>query len=458
MMQPTDIERLSFEIIAKEAGPHGFDPGQWQVVRRMIHTSADFEYLESVRFHPRALDAGIDAICQGKNIITDTNMAKTGIRKMELAKFGVAVKCLMGDAAVAATAVKNKTTRARAAVDAALDHIQGGIYVVGNAPTALLRLIELVQTGQARPALIIGLPVGFVNAAESKAALLELDVPYITNVGRKGGSNLAASVVNALAIMAGSPREIRRQKPEKGTFYGIGVGPGDPDLITLKAQKILKQTDIVYAASSTKNNHSLALEIAKQHIRPEAQVQLLAFPMSIDSDETRKAWEDHARTIIAQLKQGRSVVFVTLGDAMTYSTYGYLLKYIRKLAPQQAIISIPGITSYQAAAARLNLPLVEGEESLLINSGAFGGDRLRRFNEKPENVVFMKAYRNVKDITQAIDETGLYDTSVGVIKCGRDDEQICTDMNQLAQQQPDYWTLIICKQIKGKPASGKQVK
>jgi precorrin-8X/cobalt-precorrin-8 methylmutase len=202
MMQPDEIERLSFDIIDTEAGPHDFEPAHWNIVRRMIHTSADFEYMHSVRIHPRGVAAGVDAIRKGATIYTDTNMALTGIRKRDLTPFGTKVQCLMTDDSVAALALEKGITRAKAAVDAVADRLGDSIYVVGNAPTALLRLIELVQTGRAAPALIIGLPVGFVNAAESKAALLPLDIPYITSVGRKGGSNVAASVVNALILLA----------------------------------------------------------------------------------------------------------------------------------------------------------------------------------------------------------------------------------------------------------------
>lgn len=201
-MKPMEIERESFAIIDEEAGAHGYSPEQWQVVRRMIHTSADFEYQTSVRFHPLAIDAGIGAIRDGRMIHTDSNMLRTGIRQRDLDRFGVAVRCRMADPDIARSAAAAGTTRAAAAVTAAAGDMAGGIYAIGNAPTALLRLMELIRRGSAAPALVIGLPVGFVNAAESKAALLELHVPYITNVGRKGGSNVAASVVNALILLA----------------------------------------------------------------------------------------------------------------------------------------------------------------------------------------------------------------------------------------------------------------
>ncbi len=201
-MKPEQIEQLSFKSIDQEAGPHNFAPDQWSIVRRMIHTSADFEYKEMIRFHPDAVSVGIEAVRAGKSIITDTNMARVGIRKVDLERFGVTVKCYMNDPNVGEKARNNGTTRAKAAVEAAVSDMKDGIYVIGNAPTALMRLCELIEAEKASPALIIGLPVGFVNAAESKAALIEMGYPYISNVGRKGGSNVAASVVNALAILA----------------------------------------------------------------------------------------------------------------------------------------------------------------------------------------------------------------------------------------------------------------
>ena len=201
-MKPQEIEDLSFKIIDSEAGDHGFDERHWQVVRRMIHTSADFEYIKTVHFHKDALDAGIKSIQNGCTIFTDTNMAREGIRKGEISSFGGNVQCMMADGDVADTARAQGVTRAEVAVDKAADKMEGAIYAVGNAPTALLRLIELIREDKIKPALIVGLPVGFVNAAESKAELRTLDIPQISNKGRKGGSNLAASVINAMAIMA----------------------------------------------------------------------------------------------------------------------------------------------------------------------------------------------------------------------------------------------------------------
>lgn len=239
-----------------------------------------------------------------------------------------------------------------------------------------------------------------------------------------------------------------KKKKTTGTLYGIGVGPGDPELITLKAVNILKRVDIVFAASSKKNNHSLAVSIAKSYIPETTTVKILSFQMTKDKDKTKKTWLENAEEIINHLKQGKDAAFVTLGDSLTYSTFGYILKNIQTIAPDLHIESIPGITSYQAAASRVNLSLVEGEESLMIMSGVNGGSRLRNLNVKPENIVFLKAYKNIGDIIDSINESGLMENSVGITGCGLEDEKIVTDIKRFAGMPPDYWTLIIAKKNK----------
>ncbi len=233
-----------------------------------------------------------------------------------------------------------------------------------------------------------------------------------------------------------------------GTFYGIGVGPGDPDLITMKAAKVLAKVDMIFSASSSKNKHSLAVDIAREHIPETTPVIRLSFPMCSDKSILEKAWNDNASLIVEMLKKGKDAAFLTLGDCMTYSTYGYLGRYVQKMAPEVDMVAIPGITSYQAAAARLNRPLVEGEESLLILSGVHGGDRFRKLAGNAENVVFMKAYKNVSDITKAIEEQGCLETSIGISSCGLPQEKIISDIRQFEKLAPDYWTLIFSKRKK----------
>jgi precorrin-2/cobalt-factor-2 C20-methyltransferase len=234
-------------------------------------------------------------------------------------------------------------------------------------------------------------------------------------------------------------------KTKTGTLYGIGVGPGDPDLITLKATKVLKQVDIVFAAASTKNQHSLAMNVARPHIPAAIPMELLHFPMTRDRSETRRAWEANARRIVGELEAGRNAAFLTLGDSLTYSTFGYLMKFVKAEAPHLDVQPVPGITSYQAAASRLNATLAEGEDALMVVSGATGGDRLRSLADKPETVVFLKAYRNLGDICAALEESGQYPYCVGVKRCGQPSEEIVADLDALCRQKPDYWTLIIAK-------------
>lgn len=202
--KPEDIEAESFRIIDSEVPePRPFQGAQWEIVRRMIHTTADFEMLELVRFHERAVESGLNALRNGAMIVSDTEMARRGMPVRRLDPLGCSVHCLMNDPRVAERARSEGITRAKAAVDVAVAELQPDVWVVGNAPTALIRLVERVDEGAASPALVVGMPVGFVNAAESKELLMSRDIPYISIKGRKGGSALAASVINALAVLAG---------------------------------------------------------------------------------------------------------------------------------------------------------------------------------------------------------------------------------------------------------------
>lgn len=198
---PADIEAESFRLIECEVPePRPFVGAEWRVVRRMIHTSADFELLKLVRFSPGAVAAGLAALARGCRIVTDTEMARVGMVARRMDPLGCRVECLMHDPRVAERARRDGGTRARAAVDLCLESGGADVWVIGNAPTALLRLLERLDAGASRPALVVGLPVGFVNAAESKILLqARSDVPFVTVDGRKGGSTLAAAVVNALA-------------------------------------------------------------------------------------------------------------------------------------------------------------------------------------------------------------------------------------------------------------------
>lgn len=201
-IQPQEIEARSFEMITEELGEHSFTEEQYPVVQRVIHASADFELGRSLVFHPRAIEAGVQAIRSGKTVVADVQMVQVGISKPRIAKYGGDVKVYISDPDVIEEAKRLNTTRAIISVRKAIQEADGGIFAIGNAPTALLELIRLVKEGVARPGLIIGVPVGFVSAAESKEELAKLDVPFITNIGRKGGSPVAVAALNAISILA----------------------------------------------------------------------------------------------------------------------------------------------------------------------------------------------------------------------------------------------------------------
>jgi precorrin-8X/cobalt-precorrin-8 methylmutase len=197
---PLEIESRSLAVIDAEVKePRPFAGDEWIVARRMIHTTADFDLLGHIRFHPEAIKSGMEALLAGADIVTDTRMALSGIPVRRLEPLRCKVRCLIDEPAVAKRARSEGVTRAWAAVDEVMAHGGADIFVIGNAPTALYRLLNWMERGARPPRLIVGMPVGFVNAAESKELLMAQDaIPYISIAGRKGGSSLAASVVNAL--------------------------------------------------------------------------------------------------------------------------------------------------------------------------------------------------------------------------------------------------------------------
>lgn len=198
---PSEIEKRSFEIVTEELKEMGkiLCPETELIVKRCIHTSADFEYVDSLVFTEGVVEKAKDAIRRGVPIITDTQMGKAGINKKRLAEYGSEVLCFMSDEDVAEMAKKNGTTRAVASMDKAAALGREAIFAVGNAPTALVRLYELIKEGKINPELIIAVPVGFVNVVQSKELILSLeDTPSIVARGRKGGSNIAACICNAL--------------------------------------------------------------------------------------------------------------------------------------------------------------------------------------------------------------------------------------------------------------------
>ena len=197
-MKPMDIEKRSFEIITGLLEGRVLDPENELVVKRVIHTTADFDYADNLCFSPRAVERGIAALRAGCDIVTDTQMARAGINKTVLGRLGGEVRCFMSDPDVAAEAKERGITRAMVSMERAAALEKPCIFAIGNAPTALFTLFDLMMAGRLSPALIVGAPVGFVNVVESKEQIMTAEVPYIVARGRKGGSNVAAAICNAM--------------------------------------------------------------------------------------------------------------------------------------------------------------------------------------------------------------------------------------------------------------------
>ena len=197
-IKPMDIEKRSFAIITELLGDTQLDPENELVIKRVIHTTADFDYVENLVFSPHAVGKGIAALREGCDIVTDTQMAKAGINKTILGRLGGEVHCFMSDPDVAAEAKERGVTRAIVSMERAAQLSRPCVFAIGNAPTALISLHELIEAGKLDPALIIGVPVGFVNVVESKELFLDSPVPHILARGRKGGSNVAAAICNAM--------------------------------------------------------------------------------------------------------------------------------------------------------------------------------------------------------------------------------------------------------------------
>lgn len=199
---PEKIEDTSLKIIDRLLKPSRLPEQEREVVRRVIHATTDLDYAKELAFHPEAIESGLSAIMDGKDIVCDVSMVKAGINEKALSDFGGRVICFINDESVVRQSSRLKIARAILAMRKASRFIDGAVISIGNAPTALFELCETVRSGKAKPALIIGIPVGFVGAAESKKELVSLKVPYITNSGAKGGSSVACAIVNALLILA----------------------------------------------------------------------------------------------------------------------------------------------------------------------------------------------------------------------------------------------------------------
>jgi len=230
----------------------------------------------------------------------------------------------------------------------------------------------------------------------------------------------------------------------KGILYGIGVGPGDPELLTLKAVRALGEVDVIFAAASTKNDYSTAYSIAEPHLRKDVRLEQLGFPMTKDEAVLEAAWKKNADIVAATLNKGENAAFLTLGDPLTYSTYGYLQRTLLKMDPTIKLQAIPGITSFHAAASKIGLVLCESKESLLITSGVADAEKLEAQLDVADNAVILKAYKNFEDIRATLEKLRLDDKTVLISRVGMEGETILMDIKD-APKTPHYFSLALVK-------------
>ena len=229
-----------------------------------------------------------------------------------------------------------------------------------------------------------------------------------------------------------------------GTLYGVGVGPGDPELLTLRAARVLGTVRTVFTAASPKNDYSTAHDIARPHLPEGVRTVRLDFPMTRDTTLLRAAWEANAAAVREHLQAGDGA-FLTLGDPMTYSTFGYLLRVLCEDGGERPPVDVvPGITSYQAAAARTQTVLTESGENLLVMSGVCDAARLRAQLDVADNAVILKAYKNFREIRETLEDLGLAEKSLFVTKVGQEDERIFRSLRE-APDKPHYFSLVLVK-------------
>ncbi|MTI65214.1 MAG: precorrin-2 C(20)-methyltransferase [Firmicutes bacterium] len=231
-----------------------------------------------------------------------------------------------------------------------------------------------------------------------------------------------------------------------GKFYGIGVGPGDKELLTIKATKILKEIDIIICPESVKGKGSIALNICSEYLKDDVEILPLTFPMTYDENVLKKKWKENSDIIYKKLKSGKDVAFLTLGDPSVYSTYMYLLPHLKE--KDVLINTIPGITSFSSIANNLNIPLATSEETIGILPLRKDANKLENFLDNYDNVIIMKPSHASKKIAEVLIKKGYENNFVMVSKSGTDKEKVVTDINRLKNEKVPYLSTVIVKKNK----------
>lgn len=228
-----------------------------------------------------------------------------------------------------------------------------------------------------------------------------------------------------------------------GIFYGVGVGPGDPELLTLKAVDVIKNADVIIAPKTEKKEESTALSIARPFLKDDVEILKLVFPMVNHADTLSEAWENNKNSILAELQAGKKVVFLTLGDPMFYSTYMYVFRLLKDCG--YPIHTIPGIPAFCAIASRLGLPLAEGNDVLSVVPATMDEKKLDEVLATVDNVVLMKVYKNYGQVVEKLDQHGFGGNAVMISKCGLPDEKICEDLHVVDEGSVNYLSTILAK-------------
>lgn len=230
-----------------------------------------------------------------------------------------------------------------------------------------------------------------------------------------------------------------------GKFYGIGVGPGDPELLTFKAYRALEKVDVICVPRSSADKDSLALAVVEKALPQKYELLELHFPMSKDPEVLRDSWNEAGKTVAGQLQAGRRVAFITIGDPMLYSTYGYVLRYVKENHPDLEAETIPGVTAFSASASYVGAPLVEADETLAVVPAAYDMGRLRQALENFDNVVIMKVNRRFPEVLAILKELDLAGKAVYINRCGYEDQYFTRDMDSLLGSKLDYMSLLIVR-------------
>lgn len=230
-----------------------------------------------------------------------------------------------------------------------------------------------------------------------------------------------------------------------GKFYGVGVGPGDPELLTFKAYRTLLECEIVCVPKSADDRDSLALNPVRNKLPGGFKLLELSFPMSRDVKALEESWSKAGEEIAALVQKGWKVAFLTIGDPLFYSTYGYVLRYLKKNYPEIETETIPGVTSLSACSACLRIPLAEGKETLAVLPAAYGTDDLKRVLQSFDNVVLMKVNRRLPEVVAILEELGLKEKAVFASRCGYTDQFFTRNLESLLEQPLDYMSMLIVK-------------